>query len=357
MDRLVAILVLAVAAACGGGNGSDSVCVPGKVEACPCAGGGQGVQVCDDSGEKLGECTGCPGADAMPGDQSSGTDTVGQDTAVGPDGARPDEAGPDVGAADQPACPGCDQAGEDTLVKPDAGSPDGVGDDSGQKDAGGTGDGGPGKDGSCVPACEGKECGPDGCGGLCNNCLDIVYDDGSTETAYGYSQEPDHKPSKVVCVVRFDLPQEGMTLKSFTAGWMYGLYKLEVPFTLSYIPGGDMTCEEGGVGLWFTEWCETQPAKLVPIGDFKPAEPYTPMGSDVLGQVVFPTKTIYLAAAFTIDQYPFFVCPLDNSGDGTNAFMMSQYMKTQGETIEGPSFNEVEKNEGVIPFRIRVSAP
>ena len=206
----------------------------------------------------------------------------------------------------------------------------------------------------CDPSCEDIECGDNGCGGLCNNCLDISYDDGTTETAFGYSQQPDSKPEKIACVVRYDLPEENMKLVSFTAGWMWGLYNLEVPFELVYVAGDDMECKEGSEEAWWNELCETVPDKLVSIGNYIPLEPYTAMGLEDLGDVVFPSKTVFLAAVFTIDQYPIYVCPIDQAGNGDFAYMMSQYLGGEELVIEGTSFNDKDENDGVIPFSIRV---
>ena len=206
----------------------------------------------------------------------------------------------------------------------------------------------------CTPDCDEKECGDDGCGGLCNSCLDIVYDDGSTETAFGYATPPESDPQRIACVVRFVLPQPGMRLTRFTAGWMWGLYNLQIPFELVYIPGDAMTCEEGSEESWYNEYCQTTPDQLVSIGDFLPLEPYSPMESDLLGEVIFPAQTIYLAAVFEVDEYPIFVCPMDDSGDGSLAYMMPQYEKTQGVIVAGASFDKKDGNAGVIPFSIRV---
>ena len=207
----------------------------------------------------------------------------------------------------------------------------------------------------CTPTCAEVECGDDGCGGLCNGCLDIVYDDGSTETAYGYGEAPGHAPTQVVCVVRFDLPQKNMKLTRFTAGWMWGLYNLQVPFELVYVTPEDMECDQGGEGIWYKEWCKTEPDKLVSIGDFLPLEPYTPMEQAEIGEVVFPSETVYLAAVFDIDQYPFYVCPMDDSGEGDYAFMMSDHIVAGDKVvIQGASFHTQDENKGVIPFSIRV---
>lgn len=39
---------------------AGAICEPGKVDACPCVGGGSGVQRCDDLGQSYGTCMGCP---------------------------------------------------------------------------------------------------------------------------------------------------------------------------------------------------------------------------------------------------------------------------------------------------------
>ena len=97
----------------------------------------------------------------------------------------------------------------------------------------------------CTPQCEGKTCGDNGCGGLCNGCLDLIYDDGTTETAYGYNTLPDTNPDRLACMVRFELPAKNMKLTRFAAGWMYGLFNLKIPFELNYINGSEMTCKIG----------------------------------------------------------------------------------------------------------------
>jgi len=214
------------------------------------------------------------------------------------------------------------------------------------------------QDACCDPQCEGKECGDDSCGSLCNGCLDIVYDDGKTETAFGYSSEPDPKPDRIACVVQFDLPQTDMVLASFTAGWMWGLYNLQIPFDLGYLKGSDMECEEVPEGAWYKAWCKFSPDKVVSIGKkLLPVEPYKPMGKDVIGDVTLPEKTIYMVTLFDVDQYPIYVCPIDTSANGAGSFMMSQHADGPATVIEGPSFDQKDKNVGVIPFRIRVELP
>jgi len=106
MISILLLLLLALCTPSCGGDGSDSadgdaavdgdsssdveqrepVCEAGKVVECPCAGGGKGVQTCDDDGSKWGECTGCPETD---GDMSE-QDTAENDAEVDGDQAEID---------------------------------------------------------------------------------------------------------------------------------------------------------------------------------------------------------------------------------------------------------------------------
>lgn len=91
-----------------------------------------------------------------------------------PDIPDPDEdirdTPPEVAYPDPaPWDPGLDEGldldqGQDPGQDPDFGSVDDVG-----QDQDGTGGSDPGRD-SCSPACDGLECGDDGCGGLCGTC-------------------------------------------------------------------------------------------------------------------------------------------------------------------------------------------
>ncbi len=64
-----ALLVVAVIAGCGtsggGGGDDDGVCALGESEACTCTSGGEGTQLCDDSGV-FGECSMCGPVDPDP---------------------------------------------------------------------------------------------------------------------------------------------------------------------------------------------------------------------------------------------------------------------------------------------------
>lgn len=211
----------------------------------------------------------------------------------------------------------------------------------------------------CKPTCEDDACGDDGCGGLCNGCLVLGFDDGTTETAMGYNSEPDFLPEKLACLVRYELPQEGMLLTEFTAGWMYGLFNLAVPFDLVYAAGPDVNCQAGDEDDWYLEFCGTTPDKLVVIAPgMTPKEPYTPIPTEELGEVVLPAKTMFIGALFTITEYPWFVCPVDQQGKGTHSFMMPQYAESEGEVVlKAAAFERSDEDLGAIPFTIQVTLP
>ncbi len=409
---LVAGLLATLCAGCG--SGGDSGCTAGETQKCYCVGGGEGVQVCAESGNAWGSCEGCSPADIVPldggeelptppGDLVPGTDTAadGQECVPQCDGKDCGEDGCggfcgtcgsgwtcDAGTCQCPnmVCGDACCAAAELCVEGACCLPACDGKECGSDGCGGScgtcegelvcQDGKCGcefvecagqccsdgqacfEDACCDPQCEGKECGDDGCGGLCNGCLDILYDDGKTETAYGYSSEPDPKPDRIACVVKFELPQANMVLASFTAGWMWGLYNLQIPFDLGYLKGSDMECEEVPDGAWYKAWCKFAPDKVVSIGSkLLPVEPYKPMGKDLIGEVTLPEKTIYMVTLFDIDKYPIYVCPIDTSANGGGSFMMSQHADGPATIIDGPSFDQKDKNVGVIPFRIRVELP
>jgi hypothetical protein len=300
-------------------DGNKSTCVQGATQECLRGDGSAGFQECLGSGA-WGECQAFSSGDAR------SSDIVGrEDDLVSVDvGATEGLVGEDAVVADDVVDPPVDMVeGEDTLTP---------------------------EDGGCVPDCLEKECGEDGCGGLCNGCLEFVFDDGDTDTAFGYNQAPDPAPSRIACMVRFELPQTGMRLTEFAAGWMYGLYNLQIPFELAWVAGEDVDCEEGPHDAWYKEWCSTKADKFTSIGDFLPLEPYEAMGAELLGEVVFTSSTVFVAALFDIDEYPIFVCPIDTSGHGKDSFMMPQV----GDGMAGASFDKAEENVGVVPFRIKV---
>ncbi len=214
---------------------------------------------------------------------------------------------------------------------------------------------------ACKPQCDGKQCGDDGCGGLCHGCLDIVRDDGAVDTAYGYNGDKT-KPSKVLCAARFKLPKPGMTLEQFSAGWMAGLIKLEppVPFELVWADGAAMTCKQGKETDWFYEVCETTPEKLQTIGTFTPKPNFEPITKAALGTVVIPSETLFIGALFTVTSFPWFTCPIDAqaTGGGVDSFMLPLVTDDKGKTtFQASAMKDKDSNPGGFPFRIRVAIP
>lgn len=116
----------------GGGDGAQRVCPGGSTEGCVCIGGGFGTRLCSADGSRWSSCF-CSSAD-------SGTAQV-CSPGVAYDCACPGESGTQICRSDG--------AGFGACVCPtvDAGRPD-------------------------VPMrnCSGRECGPDGVGGVCGNC-------------------------------------------------------------------------------------------------------------------------------------------------------------------------------------------
>jgi hypothetical protein len=351
MRWLLIAWLLVGASACG--SDKENACVQGETQPCLCIGGGAGVQTCQTGGNSWGECLGCKALSdsEAPSDLPAGSEVSELSASEAPSdlpaGSEVSElsASSDSSAPSDLSDPSDSSAPSDLPDCPFA-SCAGICCAQGQSCF---------EEKCCQPQCSDEiECGDDGCGGLCGGCLDIAYDDGDTDTAYGYSSQPEHEPTRIACAVRFELPQKNMRLLRFAAGWMYGLYALQVPFELGYVVGEDMACEEGSEAAWYNEWCAFTPDEFVPIGDFLPLEPYKPMEADLLGEVILPAKTIYMVTMFTIDEYPIFVCPIDTSGDGSLAFMMSEHKTGQVIVIDGSSFDQKGGNEGVIPFRIRV---
>ncbi len=109
----------------GGGSGSNA-CDPGETDSCACPDGTSGERICGED-ERFGACACGPAGDGA----------IGGDATVGDDAATPDAAIIDA------------------MVD---------------------------RDGPCVPACDGRSCGGDGCGGVCGACEgDDVCVDGQCE--------------------------------------------------------------------------------------------------------------------------------------------------------------------------------
>lgn len=78
-------IVAATVVGCDAGSAAPSrACIPGEQKACPCAGGGQGVQVCTSDGTRYDVCMMCPlggpgaaGSTGQAGTGAAGTGTAG----------------------------------------------------------------------------------------------------------------------------------------------------------------------------------------------------------------------------------------------------------------------------------------
>jgi hypothetical protein len=93
----LALFVVVLCAACSGASESGTPCVSGKVDVCPCPGGGQGTQTCLQDGSGFGPCQYCDGAptdvasDAPAGDDPSSHDASVKDAPAPSDAeGRPD---------------------------------------------------------------------------------------------------------------------------------------------------------------------------------------------------------------------------------------------------------------------------
>ncbi len=93
--------------------------------------------------------------DASSGDQLVPMDLLAVDGPL----ADVNEPAPDLSPLDVPLLPG-ELISSDLVVPTDLTAPDDNVTDL--------------VDGQCLPACQGKECGPDGCGGLCGKCPDVA---------------------------------------------------------------------------------------------------------------------------------------------------------------------------------------
>ena len=116
MKTIIAWSTICIALTLSGcGEGQNMTCVPGEVKACPCAGGGKGVQTCAMNGLSWSLCSGCSTINdaAMDGPKGDAplTDAPLSDAAPS-DGAKKESSTPDAPLSDGPKA----EAG-----KPDAG--------------------------------------------------------------------------------------------------------------------------------------------------------------------------------------------------------------------------------------------
>jgi hypothetical protein len=92
MSRVFKFLVLMVSAialaGCETSSGGANICDPGVYQECPCAGGEAGVQQCDDSGDRWGDCSCDPGGwavvDGSSGDVALSSDVTEVEPEAGP---------------------------------------------------------------------------------------------------------------------------------------------------------------------------------------------------------------------------------------------------------------------------------
>jgi hypothetical protein len=203
----------------------------------------------------------------------------------------------------------------------------------------------------CDPQCDDVVCDRDGCGGLCGGCFSFAQDDGTTETAYGYDVAPESDPIAVVCMVRVSLPHTHMQLTSFTAGWMYGLWELQIPFELVVAKAEDMNCQLADESVWWTEACLAPEAVLTTLTSLVPAPPYEPQPAEELGEHVMPASEIFIGARFLVAEYPIYVCPVDDAGSGGNSFMFPVSMEDDVATLNASSMTTKTSDAGAIAFR------
>ena len=203
----------------------------------------------------------------------------------------------------------------------------------------------------CEPQCDDVVCDRDGCGGLCGGCFSFVQDDGTTETAYGYDVAPESDPIAVVCMVRLSLPHTHMRLASFTAGWMYGLWELQIPFELVVADAKDMNCKQGEETSWWSEACVAPESVLTTLTSLVPAPPYEPQPAEELGEHVMPASEIFLGARFLVAEYPIYVCPVDESGSGLDSFMFPVALEDGVATLNASALKTKSSDAGAVAFR------
>ena len=199
--------------------------------------------------------------------------------------------------------------------------------------------------------CEGVSCQADGCGGLCGDCFTFEEDDGTTETAFGYESAPESDPYAVVCMVRIRLPHTHMRLSSFSAGWMYGLWDLQIPFELVVAPAALMGCVSGDEDAWWNEACLASEDVLTSLTSLVPAPPFEPHPEEDLGEHIMPSSEIFIGARFIVAEYPIYVCPVDESGSGADSFMFPVSIEEGVGTLNASSLQTKDGDIGAMALR------
>ena len=94
--RTMVLMAMAVFAFGCGEATEESICTPGEVKVCPCIGGGEGIQECNEDGQGWGQCSCSPG----PGGADSGVADSGVTDSGVADSGVSDSGVADIGVAD-----------------------------------------------------------------------------------------------------------------------------------------------------------------------------------------------------------------------------------------------------------------
>ena len=152
-------------------------------------------------------------------------------------------------------------------------------------------------------------------------------------------------------MVRIHLPHTAMRLTSFTAGWMYGLWDLQVPFELVVAPADAFTCQLGDDNTWWSEACTAPETALTTLAALLPAPPFEPQPAEELGEHVMPSSEIFIGVRFLITGYPIYVCPVDNAGVGVDSFMFPVSLDEGVASLNAAALKTDDKDVGALALR------